>query len=117
MNGGASLRTNVTVEGTTLDVTLEGTAETDARGQLFSFIDEVQREATRAAATRAVVDIRTLEFASASCLDVLSVWISAVAESARYTIEFVSSPDHAWQRRSLDALIACAPDIVRVRTS
>lgn len=115
MNGGESLRTSVTVEDTTVVATLAGTAESDARGQLSSFIEEVQRQAAHAAATHVVADIRALEFATAAFLDVLSVWVTSAAESARYTIEFLSSPDHAWQRRSLDALIACAPEIVRVR--
>ena len=117
MNAVSPLRTNVAVDGTTLIATLQGSAESDVFEQLSSFIGELQGQAARSGAKRVVADLRTLEFATSSCLKVLSVWVMAVAQSEQYTVEFLSSPQHSWQRRSLQALAACAPEVVQVRTS
>jgi hypothetical protein len=95
-----------------------GSADADAFQELATFIDQVEQEVGKSSVDRVVADLRELEFATSSCLKVLATWLMTVAERPhRYHIEFLSNPEHRWQRRSLNALSACAPELVEVRAS
>ena len=116
--GGEGLKASLVVDGTTVVAKFSGNAESDDYEPMAKFIGDVQTAATRANATRVVADLRELEFATSSCLKVLAGWVITIEEqSAPYTVEFLSNPQHAWQRRSLRALEVCAPAVVRVKVS
>lgn len=111
-----ALHTSLAVDGTTIIAKFSGTAESETFEAMAAFVTLVQTTATTANATRVVADLRELEFATSSCLKVLAGWVISVEErSAPYTVEFVSNTQHSWQRRSLRALEACAPAVVRVK--
>ncbi|MDX2091447.1 MAG: hypothetical protein SFX73_26540 [Kofleriaceae bacterium] len=69
--------------------------------------------------TLVTVDFTRLEFMSSSCFKCLVTWISEVtelAEGAQYKINFKSSNDQLWQRRSLHVLKTFATDLVTIET-
>lgn len=112
------LTTSLAVDGTTIIAKLSGNAESDNFEAMAAFIAQVESAASTEKATRVVADLRELAFATSSCLKVLAGWVISVEErSAPYTVEFVSNTQHSWQRRSLRALEACAPTVVRVKAS
>jgi hypothetical protein len=111
-------RTSLAVEGPTIRATFQGSAESTHYDELSKFMDDLHATVTREGANHVVADLRELEFATSSCLKAFAVWvIDAEEKAAGYTVEFVSNPQHSWQRRSLQALAACAPAVVRVTTS
>lgn len=112
------LHTSLAVDGTTVIAKFSGSAESETFEAMATFVRLVETSASTANATRVVADLRDLEFATSSCLKVLAGWVINLEErSAPYTVEFVSNAQHSWQRRSLRALEACAPAVVRVKTS
>lgn len=116
--GTEGLHTSVAVDGTTVIAIFSGNAESDHFEAMAGFVAKLDEEATKAKATRVVADIRELSFATSSCLKVLAGWVIAQEErNAPYAVEFLSNTAHSWQRRSLRALEACAPSVVRVKTS
>jgi hypothetical protein len=65
------------------------------------------------------IDFTRLEFMSSSCFKCLVSWISEVtdlAADAQYKINFRSSNDQLWQRRSLHVLQTFATDLVTIET-
>lgn len=74
----------------------------------------------RAAGTRdVVVDIRALEFMTASCFNTLVAWLALITElpaDERYRVQFESNIAIPWQRRSLQTLACFATDLVTVET-
>ena len=113
-----TFETKVVVEGSTVLATFVGEAEADDFESIAKFVAEVQSATGRAGANRVVADIRDLSFATSSCLKVLAGWVIDVEEAgAAYTVEFLSNVKHHWQRRSLQALAACAPGVVQVSVS
>jgi len=112
------LQTSLAVDGTTVIAKFSGNAESDDFEAMATFVAKVETAASTAQARRVVADLRELEFATSSCLKVFAGWVINVEErSAPYTVEFVSNTQHSWQRRSLRALEACAPAVVRVKAS
>lgn len=112
------LDTSLAVDGATVIAKFSGNAESDNFEAMASFVAQVDTAANTAKATRVVADLRELGFATSSCLKVLAGWVINLEErSAPYTVEFLSNTQHSWQRRSLRALEACAPAVVRVKTS
>jgi hypothetical protein len=112
------LRTRLVVEAGGLTATFQGCAESDTFDQLAQFVQQIEREATRGSATRVVADLRDLEFATSSCLKIFAGWLVGLAEQETpYRVEFLANSKHHWQRRSLQALAACAPSVVEVKTS
>ncbi len=64
-----------------------------------------------------VVDLRQLEFMNSSCFKCLVTWLHRLQQAPaadRYAIRIVSSPSVSWQKRSLYAIRAFAPDLVTV---
>ncbi len=61
------------------------------------------------------IDFRRLEWLTARCIAGLVDWIAEARASGRgFKIRFVSNPAIRWQRRTLAALQACAPDTIAV---
>jgi hypothetical protein len=111
------LDTRITYEPGLVGLVCTGSAETAAVGRVESVLAAVHDDAVRRGARQVVVDLTDLEFASSSCLKAFATWLHVIqqlADHARYQVRFVSSARHAWQRRSLGALVAFAADIASV---
>lgn len=114
----APFRTSLAVDGSTVTVTLHGNAESDNFEELARLVSEVDAAATKVNAQRVVADLRDLEFATSSCLKVLAGWLIDIEErSAPYQVEVLANHKHSWQRRSLQALSACAPAVMQIKPS
>jgi len=64
------------------------------------------------------IDVRTVRFMSSSCIKELVGHLSqvrALPEAERYRVRYVLDPFVRWQRPSLQALYAFAPDVVMTR--
>jgi anti-anti-sigma factor len=100
-----------------LCIALQGHADVGAKTALDGFVAEVDREASSGSVTEVVVDMRSLDFMNSSCLKTLVTWLNNVRqrpESKQYPIRFLRDHNAYWQERSLDALRAFAPGIVKV---
>lgn len=114
----SEFRTNLEVGGDDIRASFHGSAESDHFEQLARFVEEIESAAKRGSAKRVVADLRDLEFATSSCLKVFAGWVISVEErDHKYKVEFLANPQHSWQRRSLNALAACAPAVVQVTTA
>src|SRR5262245_12289055 len=100
-----------------LRVQLRGHADVGAKSALDGFVAEVDREAGADWVAEVVVDLQRLDFMNSSCLKTLVTWLNDVRqrpESEQYPIRFVRDRNAYWQERSLDALRAFAPGIVKI---
>jgi len=100
-----------------ITVRLAGCADAETKSEFDVFIEKVQGEALRLAATKVTVDLRELEFMNSSCFKTFVSWLANIREldpSTQYRIHFLSNPEHHWQRRSLAALSCFAVDLVAV---
>jgi hypothetical protein len=113
------LSTSSARDGTTLVLTCIGSAETEALDTLSQALSGLHEDAVRDEVRTVIADIRSLEFASSSCLKVFVTWLQRVSElddTRRYRIVFRSNPAHSWQRRSLGALAAFASGVVQIES-
>ncbi len=109
------IETSIVKAGSGISVTIAGSAESRVADQLATLFGDVHTYA--AAEQRDVtVDLRALQFATSSCLRVFADWVLGASENTPpYKIVFLSSARHAWQRRSLGALVAASNGHVEVR--
>jgi hypothetical protein len=113
------LDTTTSRSGDRLTLTCNGSAETDAWRSLHDVLTDVHDEAVRTTTRTVIADVRSLEFASSSCLKEFVTWLQRVQElddEKRYRVVFKSDPRHSWQRRSLGALAAFASGVVRIES-
>ena len=100
-----------------LCVRLRGHADVAAKPVLDGFVAEVDRQASADWVEEVVVDLRRLDFMNSSCLKTLVTWLNNVRQrpaDEQYPIRFLRDQNAYWQERSLDALKAFAPGIVKV---
>jgi anti-anti-sigma factor len=100
-----------------LCVRLQGHADVGAKSALDGFVAEIDKEASADWVAEVVVDLRRLDFMNSSCLKTLVTWLNNVRqrpEDEQYPIRFVRDRNAYWQERSLDALQAFAPGIVKL---
>jgi hypothetical protein len=101
-----------------LRLILRGTADSGAKASLDSIIAGVHDRAVDEKLAMVDVDLRLLEFMNSTCLKSLVTWLNNLREkTSAYRIRFISRADVYWQRRSLDALRAFAPDHVLVEAT
>lgn len=101
-------------------VRLTGNADGAALPALGGLIEDLHRVADRFAGDEVNVDLRELEFMSASCFKVFVNWIAHIQElapEARYKLRFSANPGITWQRRSLRTLTFFATDLISVEPS
>jgi hypothetical protein len=111
------LSASITRDGASLVLTCSGAAETGAFATLATLLGEVHDRMVADAMRVAVADLRTLDFASSSCLKAFVTWLQRVQmldAHRQYTVKFLASSRHAWQSRSLQALAAFAGSIVQI---
>jgi hypothetical protein len=100
-------------------VTFAGVADGRAADDIAALLGRLHDEALRLAVPEVTVDLRELDFMSASCVKALAAWLSDVRElpaQTRYSFRFLSAADKTWQPASLDALRRLASDLVRIET-
>jgi hypothetical protein len=101
----------------TLRVFLTGTADFNTKPHFDRFMRSLHEQALRLAVHEVVVDLGRLAFMNSSCFKVVVAWILSVGgeqEDGKYRIVFVENPALYWQRHSLKALTALAPDRISV---
>ncbi len=112
------LTARVAVDGQSLQVVMNGTADLNTHKVLQTFLAGVHASATLHVANTVIVDLRGLEFMNSSCLKRLVNWIFVVRAEVperKYRIVFVANPKAPWQRRSLHSLSCMAPELVSVQ--
>ena len=100
-----------------LHVQVVGNADMEVLPAMSPFLKQLHQEAGRAGLHEVHVDLRELYFMNSSCLKAFVLWISSVSKlpaAEAYRIRFLSNSKLHWQRRSLEALRAFAPDVVDV---
>ncbi len=105
---------------TTPAVTLRGSADIGQARQLESWLLRVHEKLVLAGVAKVEVDLRKLEFMSASAFNALVTWIGAIhelPEEQRYKLYLRSNPELAWQRRSLKTLTCFATDLITVEAN
>ena len=99
------------------NVRLSGNADSAIVAQLTKLITDLHDALVEAQRERVTVDIRTLEFMSASCFNVLVSWLGLIQDQPpgrRYQLTFAINDAIPWQRRSLRTLSCFATDLVEV---
>ena len=99
---------------------LTGSADNVSASSFVLLVNRLHLAMCEAASREITVDMRKLEFMSATAFNAFVNWVAMAAELAaerRYRIRFLSSPDHLWQRRSLGSLVGFAPDLVVIVTT
>jgi hypothetical protein len=103
------------LDGSRLLLTFAGTGDVAAIELLGTYLKQVHGEAERLAASEVVCDFKALSFMNSSCFKAFVVWIDTVKNAPkRYGIRFLTAPNLAWQKRSLEALRRLATDVVSV---
>jgi hypothetical protein len=103
--------------GRSLHVSMHGVADGQMMSRLASLLNRVHVEARRLRVTEARVDLRYLEFMDSSCLKAFVTWLSSqqdLALESQYPIRFLFNAKNHWQRKTLQALRAFAPDVTCV---
>jgi hypothetical protein len=98
-------------------VRLAGNADSSSVGRLQSMIEEIHSKILLAKGAVLAVDIRELEFMSATCFNVLVWWVGLIHDLApeqRYRLHFATNTAIPWQRRSLRTLSCFATDLIVV---
>ena len=100
-----------------LTVRFAGNADMEATPVLDSYLKELHETALAQAVGLVVFDLAELDFMNSSSFKCFVTWVGQVVKlepPGRYEIRFLSNPDLQWQRRSLEALVRFAPDVVSI---
>jgi hypothetical protein len=103
-------------DGKVVRAKLSGSAEMSITKELDSFVRGVH-EAVLRYKTQPLLDLSELEFMNSSCLKCFVSLIDTVQSAApgdRYIIRFLTNPKKHWQSRSLAALAAFGPELVKI---
>jgi hypothetical protein len=98
-------------------VTLRGSADIGKANSLGIWLGRVHEALVLAEVASVDVDLRRLDFMSASAFNELVTWLGSIhelPEEKRYKLRLLSNPDIHWQRRSLKTLSCFAIDLVSV---
>lgn len=92
-----------------------GSAEAESHDAMRVALDAFHNTAVDSGSGMVTLDLRALEFASASCVLLLVQWTQRVEdldEGMRYQIVVRSDPHVAWQRRGVPLLASAASRVV-----
>jgi anti-anti-sigma factor len=98
-------------------VQMRGNADIAAEAPLKKFLDDLHAEAKRLAIRETLFEVQELYFMNSSCLSLLLRHVNTVLQSSTshaYKLRFRSNHNLRWQKRSLQALRAFAPDVVSI---
>ena len=107
-------RARTTRDGGTIQISMTGTADSDTKPALDELFARIHEVSVASYIRTVVVDLRALEFMNSSSLKAFLTWFRTLRDGAApsYKVELRTSPDVYWQRRSIQALVAFAPDHV-----
>jgi hypothetical protein len=91
-----------------------GSAEGAACEDLATYLESIHEVALASGTTEVVIDLRAVEFMSASCLRSMLAWLDHLKRSPRYTARLLADAKKPWQRRTIQSLAAVAGDRVRI---
>jgi hypothetical protein len=98
-----------------LVVRMDGNADLRVQSEFSELIQRIHREAAKSGTQLVIVHMEGLEFLSSGCFKGLCTWIRLMLErSPSYRLRLLSSPQHYWQTRSLNAVQMLAPDLVEI---
>jgi hypothetical protein len=103
--------------GSAIIVWLRGNADMAVHERLKAFLDALSAATESKRPSEAVFEIEELYFMNSSCLSLLLRFLNGALKSPSpkgYKIRFRSNPNLRWQKKSLQALHAYAPDLVIV---
>jgi hypothetical protein len=113
------LRSDTSIEASTVRLKLVGSAESDAMAALDDLLAKVHAKVVESALREVTIDMRELDFMNSSCFKAFVSWIGQVQDleaHRQYRIRFLSDDNKHWQRRSLGALSCFAVDLIQVET-
>lgn len=96
---------------------LTGNADATVSASFGALLTRLHAELEQARAAEVVVDMRALEFMSASAFNALVAWLGRVQElplERRYRLRFRHNEQIFWQRRGLRTLACFAVDLVAI---
>ena len=105
------------LEGGRVHLHFWGNADLRVKDRLDAFLRQADKQSVEAAVQEVVVDFRRLDFMNSSCLKALVTWLGKVQErpiAEQYQVVFLKAPAAHWQARSLHALVAFAPGMIRI---
>jgi hypothetical protein len=94
-----------------------GNADLRVKDRLDVFLRQADRQALDAGVPEVVVDLQRLDFMNSCCLKALVTWLGKVQDrpaGEQYRVLFLKDPAAHWQARSLHALVAFAPGMIRI---
>jgi hypothetical protein len=100
-----------------LTVRFAGNADMEATPVLERYLKELHEAALAGEVELVVFDLSELDFMNSSSFKCFVSWVSQVVKlepPGQYEVRFLSNPDLQWQRRSLEALVRFAPDVVSI---
>lgn len=106
---------DVSSQAGSLCVALAGEADMGAAEGIRAALADAHDRALSERSREVVVDVVRLEFMNSTCLKALLGWIARVEPldaTVRYKVRLISSSDVPWQKRTLQALVNFAPDLV-----
>jgi len=106
------------VERPGVSVSMRGEADVRAKPHLGAFLRAIHANALERK-TDVHVDLKAVKFMNSSCLQEFVVWLSTISKGPSdtgYKIVFLADAAQYWQRRSLQALVAFAPDRVLIES-
>lgn len=105
------------LEGERISLRLWGNADMRVKARIDTFLEEADSKAVAAGVKEVVVDFRELVFMNSSCLKALVTWLGKVQDrpvNERYAVRFVREPAAHWQKRSFNALVAFASEVLTI---
>lgn len=85
----------------TLAVRFVGSAEAATRSELARFLGGLHATALALPCAEVVLDVRAVDFFSASCVRAFSDWLADVEHAGRYRARFLVDERRPWQARTL----------------
>jgi hypothetical protein len=113
----AELTARANVDSEHVELSLAGTADLRVTAELDLILQGIHTEMLSRGLKQVDVNLRELEFMNSSCFKSFVTWIGNLQKlpnTAQYQVRLVSDPDIIWQRRSLESLSYCAPNLIRV---
>lgn len=100
-----------------LSVVFSGKGDLDAVSTLADFLPKVHQQAVLHGVSEVRFDFCALTFMNSSCFKAFVTFIdTAKTIAVDYRIRFVTTTEHYWQRRSLEALRRLAMGIVIIQS-
>lgn len=106
-------------DGKSVLVRMTGVADMRSTRPVSDYFAALHRECIRSSIRDVTVDVRDLEFMSASCFRSLVRWLGSIGqelEGKRYRVIFQLNAERHWQVRTLEALATFGGEVVAVES-